>query len=88
MPLGFGFCILLPSLSEELSSMGGVGSFKLISLRLSNFRLFKIFQSLFGGGPRIEAPWTDLSHVPIPQPITVARGMESSDWPTHDGLSP
>ena len=88
MPLGSGFCILLPSLSEEPSSMGGVGSFKLISLQAQQLWEKAAIQSLFGGGPRIEAHWTDSSHVPIPPPITVARGMEHSDWPTYDGLSP
>lgn len=31
--------------------------------------------------PRIQPHWFGLGHVLIPEPITVARGMQDSDWP-------
>ena len=61
--------------------MGGQGSFRLISPQLSNFRVKEaaIFM-LFQEDPRIESHWTNLSHMPILEPITVTRGRDYSDW--------
>jgi len=31
--------------------------------------------------PEISSHWTDLGHVFLSKPITVAKGLDSADWP-------
>ena len=59
----------------------GTGSFRLISPQFNNSRGKKpaIF-ILLEEDPGTKSHWTNLSHMPILEPITVARGMEYSDW--------